>query len=98
MVTHRHVRPALIFTTFILFILFIIVVNVDPPAAQTSAPEGDTGTTTHRDQSLQLEDIFIAVKTSGRFHQSRLRLLLKTWISLTRDHISPPLMLLCGGS
>ncbi|NXR39805.1 MFNG acetylglucosaminyltransferase, partial [Zosterops hypoxanthus] len=31
--------------------------------------------------SLTLEDIFIAVKTTKRFHQSRMELLLDTWIS-----------------
>ncbi|TKS68645.1 Beta-1,3-N-acetylglucosaminyltransferase manic fringe [Collichthys lucidus] len=35
---------------------------------------------------LKLEDIFIAVKTTGRFHKTRLALLLETWISRTRAH------------
>ncbi|XP_076866749.1 beta-1,3-N-acetylglucosaminyltransferase manic fringe [Brachyhypopomus gauderio] len=35
---------------------------------------------------LQMKDIFIAVKTTGRFHGSRLALLLETWISRTREH------------
>ncbi|KAG9337361.1 hypothetical protein JZ751_028781 [Albula glossodonta] len=35
---------------------------------------------------LQLTDIFIAVKTTGRFHATRLALLLQTWISKTKDH------------
>ncbi|KAM7419775.1 hypothetical protein PAMA_016728 [Pampus argenteus] len=35
---------------------------------------------------LKQEDIFIAVKTTGRFHKTRLALLLETWISRTRDH------------
>ncbi|XP_037621329.1 beta-1,3-N-acetylglucosaminyltransferase manic fringe [Sebastes umbrosus] len=37
-------------------------------------------------QKLKLEDIFIAVKTTGRFHQTRLALLLETWISRTKAH------------
>lgn len=37
---------------------------------------------------LKLEDIFIAVKTTGRFHKTRLALLLETWISRTRAHVS----------
>ncbi|KAI3353481.1 hypothetical protein L3Q82_020004 [Scortum barcoo] len=37
-------------------------------------------------QALKLEDIFIAVKTTGRFHGTRLALLLETWISRTRAH------------
>ncbi|XP_041093839.1 beta-1,3-N-acetylglucosaminyltransferase manic fringe-like [Polyodon spathula] len=36
--------------------------------------------------SLQLKDIFIAVKTTRKFHGTRLALLLDTWISRTRDH------------
>ncbi|KAL4647796.1 beta-1,3-N-acetylglucosaminyltransferase manic fringe-like [Arapaima gigas] len=35
---------------------------------------------------LQLKDIFIAVKTTGRFHSTRLALLLDTWISRTKEH------------
>lgn len=37
---------------------------------------------------LQLEDIYIAVKTTGRFHRTRLALLLETWISRTKAHVS----------
>ncbi|XP_063055170.1 beta-1,3-N-acetylglucosaminyltransferase manic fringe isoform X2 [Engraulis encrasicolus] len=36
--------------------------------------------------SLEPQDIFIAVKTTGRFHRTRLDLLLDTWISITKDH------------
>ncbi|XP_061576632.1 beta-1,3-N-acetylglucosaminyltransferase manic fringe [Cololabis saira] len=35
---------------------------------------------------LKLEDIYIAVKTTGRFHKTRLPLLLETWISRTKAH------------
>uniref|UniRef100_A0A4W4GZQ9 Fringe-like glycosyltransferase domain-containing protein n=2 Tax=Electrophorus electricus TaxID=8005 RepID=A0A4W4GZQ9_ELEEL len=35
---------------------------------------------------LQTKDIFLAVKTTGRFHSSRLALLLQTWISRTKEH------------
>lgn len=38
--------------------------------------------------SLEPQDIFIAVKTTGRFHRTRLDLLLDTWISITKDHVS----------
>ncbi|NXI53305.1 MFNG acetylglucosaminyltransferase, partial [Chloroceryle aenea] len=37
------------------------------------------------DGSLTLGDIFIAVKTTKRFHQSRMELLLDTWISQARE-------------
>ncbi|XP_062845359.1 beta-1,3-N-acetylglucosaminyltransferase manic fringe [Trichomycterus rosablanca] len=36
--------------------------------------------------SVTLKDVFIAVKTTGRFHASRLELLLQTWISKTKEH------------
>ncbi|XP_077380896.1 beta-1,3-N-acetylglucosaminyltransferase manic fringe isoform X2 [Festucalex cinctus] len=39
-----------------------------------------------RGSGLRLEDIFIAVKTTGRFHGTRLALLLDTWISTTKTH------------
>ncbi|KAL1005674.1 hypothetical protein UPYG_G00062150 [Umbra pygmaea] len=35
---------------------------------------------------LKLTDIFVAVKTTGRFHNTRLSLLLQTWISKTKEH------------
>ncbi|XP_017274154.1 beta-1,3-N-acetylglucosaminyltransferase manic fringe [Kryptolebias marmoratus] len=35
---------------------------------------------------LELEDVYIAVKTTGRFHTTRLALLLETWISRTKAH------------
>ncbi|KAF3688009.1 Beta-1,3-N-acetylglucosaminyltransferase manic fringe [Channa argus] len=35
---------------------------------------------------LTQEDIFIAVKTTGRFHRTRLALLLETWVSRTKAH------------
>lgn len=35
---------------------------------------------------LKQEDVYIAVKTTGRFHNTRLTLLLETWISKTKAH------------
>lgn len=43
--------------------------------------------------NLTLGDVFIAVKTTRRFHQSRMELLLDTWISRAREQVS---MWLCG--
>lgn len=41
----------------------------------------------HRGQDLLiLEDIFIAVKTTRKYHTSRLELLIKTWISQAKEH------------
>ncbi|KAM3624169.1 uncharacterized protein V6R79_020193 [Siganus canaliculatus] len=47
-----------------------------------SQPEGAEVTR----PKLRLEDIFIAVKTTGKFHKTRLALLLETWISRTKAH------------
>lgn len=50
-------------------------------------PASDDGTGAHVTQpKLKLEDIFVAVKTTGRFHKTRLTLLLETWISRTKTH------------
>lgn len=38
--------------------------------------------------ALKLDDIYIAVKTTGKFHKTRLALLLETWISRTKAHVS----------
>lgn len=50
---------------------------------QVHPPEGSRA-----ERSLMLGDIFIAVKTTKRFHQSRMELLLDTWISQTREQVS----------
>ncbi|XP_039621507.1 beta-1,3-N-acetylglucosaminyltransferase manic fringe-like [Polypterus senegalus] len=63
-------------------------------AKQSSAESRNPGAATTRAEiargeplpTLKAADIFIAVKTTGRFHSSRLALLLDTWISKTRDH------------
>uniref|UniRef100_A0A8C8ZWB3 O-fucosylpeptide 3-beta-N-acetylglucosaminyltransferase n=1 Tax=Prolemur simus TaxID=1328070 RepID=A0A8C8ZWB3_PROSS len=39
-------------------------------------------------QELQLQDVFIAVKTTRAFHRSRLELLLDTWVSRTREQVT----------
>lgn len=45
---------------------------------------------------LLLEDIFIAVKTTRKYHMSRLELLMKTWISQAREHVrSSSIMFSC---
>ncbi|XP_029355720.1 beta-1,3-N-acetylglucosaminyltransferase manic fringe isoform X3 [Echeneis naucrates] len=45
---------------------------------------------------LRQEDIFIAVKTTGRFHRTRLALLLETWISRTKTHVTRYNMVITG--
>lgn len=41
-----------------------------------------------RPPELQLQDVFIAVKTTRAFHRSRLELLLDTWVSRTREQVT----------
>ncbi|KAI4890672.1 hypothetical protein NFI96_002020 [Prochilodus magdalenae] len=47
-------------------------------------------------EPLRLHDIFIAVKTTGRFHGSRLELLLDTWISKTKEHVTEGVGYVCA--
>ncbi|XP_033945673.1 beta-1,3-N-acetylglucosaminyltransferase manic fringe isoform X3 [Pseudochaenichthys georgianus] len=69
------------------------------PARHAQIPGGNSSDSTAGDEGhsdsedahvtlpeLKLEDIFIAVKTTGRFHETRLALLLETWISRTKAH------------
>ncbi|XP_023128014.1 beta-1,3-N-acetylglucosaminyltransferase manic fringe [Amphiprion ocellaris] len=66
------------------------------PAGNSSSSGGETRFTDLKggnsesahvtEPKLELEDIYIAVKTTGRFHKTRLALLLETWISRTKAH------------
>lgn len=38
-------------------------------------------------ESLELKDIFIAVKTTKKYHRSRLKLLIETWISEAKEQV-----------
>lgn len=38
-------------------------------------------------ESLQLKDIFIAVKTTKKYHRTRLELLIETWISKAKEQV-----------
>lgn len=42
-----------------------------------------------RIEAFGLDDIFISVKTSGKFHASRLQVILKTWWNDCRNQVSP---------
>lgn len=55
-------------------------------AHEKEKAEGQKWTEVRSTPPLELSDIFIAVKTTGRFHKSRLALLLETWISETKEH------------
>lgn len=56
----------------------------------TQRADGDQATQRPHvtEPKLKPEDIYIAVKTTGRFHRTRLALLLETWISRTKAHVS----------
>ncbi|XP_044046078.1 beta-1,3-N-acetylglucosaminyltransferase manic fringe [Siniperca chuatsi] len=56
------------------------------PASNSSSSSSGTGGAHVTQPKLKLEDIFVAVKTTGRFHKTRLALLLETWISRTKAH------------
>ncbi|XP_034044241.1 beta-1,3-N-acetylglucosaminyltransferase manic fringe [Thalassophryne amazonica] len=90
--------PLLVFTLFV--ILYVDFHLRTGGLVPSRAPDGDapkpasSGAARHRvpegahvtRSRLKLEDIFIAVKTTGKFHRTRLALLLETWISRTKTH------------
>ncbi|KAM8843373.1 beta-1,3-N-acetylglucosaminyltransferase manic fringe isoform 2-T2 [Synchiropus picturatus] len=49
-------------------------------------PRKYTRHTTSASSKLKIEDVYIAVKTSGKFHKTRLRVILDTWVSITKTH------------
>ncbi|XP_028300108.1 beta-1,3-N-acetylglucosaminyltransferase manic fringe [Gouania willdenowi] len=62
--------------------------QVQAPSASTDArfPVNSSSGAQVTQPKLKVEDIYIAVKTTGRFHRTRLALLLETWISITKAH------------
>ncbi|NXP11165.1 MFNG acetylglucosaminyltransferase, partial [Thinocorus orbignyianus] len=68
----------------VVFLVSVALLSVRNRGAQETAqyPRLREGKT---EGSLTLGDIFIAVKTTKRFHQSRLELLLDTWISQAKE-------------
>lgn len=38
--------------------------------------------------NIDLDDIFISVKTTKKYHRTRLRLIIETWFQLARDQVS----------
>lgn len=55
--------------------------------AQTAADTNSSSPASVPGPQLKLEQVFIAVKTTGRFHRTRLALLLQTWISKTKAQV-----------
>lgn len=61
---------------------------VDDAVSDEPKPTAQSWKETNPNSLLEIRDIFIGVKTTGRFHKTRLALLLETWISRTKDHVS----------
>ena len=38
--------------------------------------------------NIDLDDIFISVKTTKKYHNERLKLIVETWFQLARDQVS----------
>lgn len=47
-------------------------------------------TATPQPPTTELDDIFISVKTTKNYHDTRLALIIKTWFQLARDQVSLP--------
>lgn len=45
---------------------------------------------------LELKDIFIAVKTTRKYHKSRLELLIQTWVSQAKEQVRRNGVMYCG--
>ncbi|XP_056615847.1 beta-1,3-N-acetylglucosaminyltransferase manic fringe [Triplophysa dalaica] len=58
----------------------------DDAVSDEHKPTAQSWKETNPKSLLEISDIFIGVKTTGRFHKTRLALLLETWISRTKDH------------
>lgn len=54
---------------------------------------GLSGSKSH--DPLELKDIFIAVKTTRKYHKSRLELLIQTWVSQAKEQVSRPEVVVC---
>lgn len=60
--------------------------EAEKPTARSSGSAGDTAPPPAED--IRPDDLFIAVKTTKKFHQSRLNLLLDTWISRSMQQVT----------
>ncbi|XP_062270144.1 beta-1,3-N-acetylglucosaminyltransferase radical fringe [Platichthys flesus] len=58
--------------------------SLDRGASPARKAGGTLGSTSH--DPLELKDIFIAVKTTKKYHKSRLELLIHTWVSQAKEH------------
>jgi len=63
--------------------------------AKAIAPDAEKYTNTHTEtykkrkhRQTELNDIYIAIKTTRKYHGDRLQLLLDTWVALARDQVT----------
>ncbi|XP_043086863.1 beta-1,3-N-acetylglucosaminyltransferase radical fringe isoform X1 [Puntigrus tetrazona] len=84
-------------------LLVLLIPSLQAPQRQTDLPRPAGATRRHaalvrppqtrspgspsRDSSLDLRDVFIAVKTTRKYHKSRLQLLSQTWVSKAKEQI-----------
>ncbi|KAL7870090.1 hypothetical protein AOLI_G00140780 [Acnodon oligacanthus] len=65
------------------------VTRPHPPEAGPRRPEGDAPHASspgpQSREPLELKDVFIAVKTTRKYHKSRLQLLFQTWVSEAKE-------------
>lgn len=47
----------------------------------------DAGTVTPKPTSIQLDDIFLAIKTTQTNHAKRLSIIAKTWFQMAREQV-----------
>lgn len=47
----------------------------------------DAGTVTPKPTAIQLDDVFLAVKTTQTNHAKRLNLIAKTWFQMAREQV-----------
>uniref|UniRef100_H2ZFT3 Fringe-like glycosyltransferase domain-containing protein n=1 Tax=Ciona savignyi TaxID=51511 RepID=H2ZFT3_CIOSA len=64
---------------------FLVYYNNDEMAKNPGAKMPDLRTVTVRRNNVTLNDIFISIKTSKVFHQSRVVHIVKTWFNLVKD-------------
>lgn len=74
----RVVQVLLIFTFFALYAFFLFFDHPRIPAATSSSQSSSSSAFNSLEASI-LPQVFISVKTTGRFHKSRVDLILKTW-------------------
>lgn len=53
----------------------------------------DAGTVTPKPTAIQLDDVFLAVKTTQMNHAKRLNLIAKTWFQMAREQVNSGLII-----